>query len=116
MMSEQIKLTSQGDGFTLSGRLLRPNVEPVGGVVVIQEIFGVTPHIEEMCALFADAGYAAIAPSLFDRIEPGFHADHDQAGIQKGVGAVTASPWKQVVADIQAAVEALPQPVYVTGF
>ena len=115
-MSEQIKLTSRVDGFTLSGRLLRPNVEPIGGVAVIQEIFGVSAHIEDMCAMFAHAGYLAIAPSLFDRIETGFHAGHDQAGIQKGVAAVTASPWPQVVSDIQAAIEALPQPAYVTGF
>lgn len=115
-MSEQIKLTSRADGFTLSGRLLRPNVEPIGGVAVIQEIFGVSAHIEDMCAMFAHAGYVAIAPSLFDRIEAGFHAGHDQAGIQKGVAAVTASPWPQVVSDIQAAIEALPQPAYVTGF
>src|SRR5262245_36728406 len=100
-MSEQIRLTSRADGFTLSGRILRPNVEPIGGVVVIQEIFGVTPHIEDMCARFADAGYAAIAPSLFDRVEPGFHAEHDQAGIQKGVAAVVGSPWPQVLSDIQ---------------
>lgn len=115
-MSEQVKLTSRVDGFTLNGHLARPNVEPIGGVLVIQEIFGVSPHIEEMCAIFADAGYTAIAPSLFDRIEAGFHAAHDQAGIQRGIAAVTASPWPQVVSDIQAAIDALPQPVYVTGF
>jgi carboxymethylenebutenolidase len=115
-MSEQIRLTSRWDGFTLNGHLLRPNVEPIGGVVVIQEIFGVTPHVEEMCAFFADAGYVALAPSLFDRIEPGFQAGYDQAGIQKGVAAVTGSPWPQVASDIQAAVDALPQPAYVTGF
>lgn len=115
-MSEQIELTSRVDGFTLNGHLVRPDVDPIGGVVVIQEIFGVTRHIEEMCEAFAAAGYAALAPSLFDRIEPSFHAEHDQAGIQKGIGAVTGSPWRQVVSDIQAAADALPQPVYVTGF
>jgi carboxymethylenebutenolidase len=115
-MSEQIRLTSRVDGFSLNGHLLRPNVEPIGGVVVIQEIFGVTTHVEEMCAFFADAGYVALAPSLFDRIEPGFHAGYDQAGIQKGVAAVTGSPWPQVVSDIQAAADALPQPAYVAGF
>ena len=115
-MSERIKLTSRADGFTLNGHFVRPNVEPIGGVVVIQEIFGITPHIADMCTAFAGAGYAVIAPSLFDRIEPGFHANHDQAGIQKGVAAVTGSPWPQVVSDIQSAVEALPQPAYVTGF
>jgi carboxymethylenebutenolidase len=115
-MSQTIALASRSDGFTIAAHLARPAAEPVGGVLVIQEIFGVTPHIKDMCGAFADAGYAAIAPSLFDRIEPGFLATHDQDGIQKGVAAVTRSPWPQVVADMQAAIDALPQPAYVTGF
>lgn len=111
-----LTLTSSIDGFALGAHQALPTAAPRGGVVVIQEIFGVTPHIKEMCDVFAGAGYAAIAPSLFDRIEPGFHAEHDQDGIQKGIRAVQGSPWPQVVADIQAAIDALPEPVYVTGF
>ncbi|MFN3465077.1 MAG: dienelactone hydrolase family protein [Terricaulis sp.] len=111
-----ITLTSNLDKFELSALSITPNANPIGGVVVIQEIFGLTDHIEDMCRVFADAGYHAIAPGLFDRIERGFHAGHDQEGIQKGIGAVMKSPWPQVVSDIQAAIDALPQPVYVTGF
>jgi len=114
-MTGPIKLTSPLDGFELNAHQVLP-AAPKGGVLVIQEIFGVTPHIKEMCALFADAGYAAVAPSLFDRIEANFHADHSPEGVQKGIGGVQASPWPQVVADMQAAIDALPQPVYVTGF
>src|SRR5690606_17274669 len=111
-----ITLTSNLDKFELSALSITPNANPIGGVVVIQEIFGLTDHIEDMCRVFADAGYHAIAPGLFDRIERGFHAGHDQEGIQKGIGAVMKSPWPQVVSDIQAAIDLLPQPVYVTGF
>jgi len=111
----QTTLTSRIDGAPISALSAQPKGAPIGAVVVIQEIFGVTDHIAEMCAVFADAGYAAIAPSLFDRIEPGFHAEHDADGIQKGIKAVMSSPWPQVVSDIQAAIDALPQPVYVTG-
>jgi len=111
-----ITLTSNLDKFELSALSITPNANPIGGVVVIQEIFGLTDHIEDMCRVFADAGYHAIAPGLFDRIERGFHAGHDQEGIQKGIGAVMNSPWPQVVSDIQAAIDLLPQPVYVTGF
>src|SRR5690606_9746470 len=89
---------------------------PLGGVVVIQEIFGLTDHIADMCRFFADAGYEVAAPALFERIEAGFHAELDAAGIEKGRAAVAASPWPQVVADMQAAVDALPRPCYVTGF
>jgi carboxymethylenebutenolidase len=109
-------LTSKIDGFGLSAISAAPEGTPIGGVVVIQEIFGLTDHIEEICGAFADAGYHAVAPGLFDRVEQDFHAGHDQEGIQKGIGAVMKSPWPQVVSDMQAAIDALPQPVYVTGF
>lgn len=111
-----ITLTSKIDGFGLSAISAEPKGAPIGGVVVIQEIFGLTDHIEEICGVFADAGYHAIAPSLFDRVEKGFLVGHDQDGIQRGIAAVMQSPWPQVVSDMQAAIDALPQPVYVTGF
>ncbi|MBX3430463.1 MAG: dienelactone hydrolase family protein [Hyphomonadaceae bacterium] len=109
-------LTSKIDGFGLNAISAAPEGAPIGGVVVIQEIFGLTDHIEEICGVFAAAGHHAIAPGLFDRIERDFHAAHDQDGIQKGIGAVMKSPWPQVVSDVQAAIDALPQPAYVTGF
>jgi len=115
-MIETVTLTSRHDGFQLSALSAQPAGGSIGGVVVIQEIFGLTEHIADMCRVFADAGYAAVAPGLFERIERRFHADLDPAGIEKGRSAVTASPWPQVVADIQAAIDALPQPRYVAGF
>jgi carboxymethylenebutenolidase len=115
-MTDTLTLTSKIDGFGLAALAAEPKSSPVGGVVVIQEIFGLTDHIGEMCGWFADAGYHAIAPALFERIEKGFHAAHDQDGIKKGADAVTRSPWPQVVSDIQAAIDALPKPAYVTGF
>jgi carboxymethylenebutenolidase len=44
-----------------------PDADAKGGVVVIQEAFGVTPHIESICRRLADAGYRAVAPALFHR-------------------------------------------------
>lgn len=114
-MIEHIKLVSRIDGFSLSALRATPE-KPIGGVVVLQEIFGLTDHIADMCGAFAAAGYAAIAPGLYDRTEPGFLAGHDAEGIQKGIAAARASPWPQVASDIQAAIDALPQPAYVTGF
>jgi carboxymethylenebutenolidase len=111
-----IELVSKYDNFALTAHRADPSGSPLGGVVVLQEIFGVTDHIKDIAARFAEAGYLAIAPSLYDRVERGFHAGHDQDGIKKGIGAVMASPWPQVVGDIQAAIDALPQPVYITGF
>jgi carboxymethylenebutenolidase len=111
-----IELTSSHDGFRFGAHRADPKTATRGGVVVLQEIFGVSDHIKDISARFADAGYAAIAPSLFDRTERGFQAGHDPEGVKKGIGGVMASPWPQVTADIQAAIDALPQPVYVTGF
>jgi carboxymethylenebutenolidase len=115
-MPTALTLTSKIDGFGLEAHSATPKGKPIGGVVVIQEIFGLTSHIQEMCEFFADAGYQAAAPALFERIEKGFYAEHDADGVQKGVAAVMQSPWPQVVSDIQAAIDALPKPVYVTGF
>jgi carboxymethylenebutenolidase len=115
-MPDTITLTSKIDGFGLSALSAQPKDKPIGGVVVIQEIFGLTEHIGEMCDFFAGAGYHAIAPGLFDRFERGFSANHDEDGIQKGIAAGGSTPWEQAIPDIQAAIDALSQPVYVTGF
>ena len=47
--------------------IAHPETPPYGGVVVLQEAFGVTPHIEDVCQRFADAGWLAVAPHLFHR-------------------------------------------------
>lgn len=115
-MSERVSIVSRFDQFSLSAAVAIPTGAPIGGVVVAQEIFGLTDHIVEMCASFAEAGYRAVAPGLFDRIERDFQAGFDAAGIDKGRAAAAASPWPQVIGDIQAAIDALPKPTYVAGF
>jgi carboxymethylenebutenolidase len=45
----------------------RPDTPPVGGVVVVQEAFGITPHIEDVCQRLADVGWLAVAPHVFHR-------------------------------------------------
>ncbi|MCZ7685933.1 MAG: dienelactone hydrolase family protein [Sandaracinaceae bacterium] len=111
-----MELRSVHDGFLLGAHHVAARGERRGSVVVVQEIFGVSPHVKERCDAFAEAGFDAIAPSIFDRIEPGFSAGLDAAGIQKGREAVEASPWDQVMGDVQASIDALAPPVYVTGF
>lgn len=115
-MIEKASLTSAIDGFALGAIAAAPERAPIGGVVVAQEIFGLTGHIAEMCSAFAAAGYAAIAPSLYDRVEPGFLAALDAEGIERGRQAAAATGWDQVASDIQAAIDALPKPCYVAGF
>ena len=74
-MGNMITLTAS-DGFKLGGYRADPAGAPKGGVVVIQEIFGVNHHIRSVCDRVAEAGYAAIAPAIFDRIEPLFECGY----------------------------------------
>ena len=59
------------DGHRLAAYLSRPQGTPRAGLVVVQEVFGVNSHIRSVADGFAAEGYLAVAPALFDRIEPG---------------------------------------------
>ena len=115
-MGETITLTSPLDGFEFSAYRARPTDARRGGLLLIQEIFGVTGHIRELADSFAAEGYETIAPAFYDRLEPGFAADYSQAAIAKGVEYSQATSWDQVAGDAQAAIDALKAPVFVTGF
>jgi carboxymethylenebutenolidase len=67
-MGHKIDLTAS-DGHRLSAYLSEPSGKARGGIVVIQEIFGVTRHIRDVADQYAAQGYLAIAPALFDRVE-----------------------------------------------
>lgn len=69
------------DGHSFSSCLARPEGLARGGIVVVQEIFGVTGHIERVAEQFAAEGYLAIAPALFDRQERGVDLAYDTAGV-----------------------------------
>jgi len=65
-MGQNIQLKAS-DGHTFSAYRAEPSGKPKGGIVVIQEIFGVNAHVREVADGYAKAGYLAIAPALFDR-------------------------------------------------
>ncbi len=90
------------DGHQLSAYLAEPARRPRGGIVVIQEIFGVTRHIRAVADQYAAAGYLAIAPALFDRVER--DVDVPYTDMAKGFGYVQALRNDQVMLDLQAAV------------
>lgn len=83
-MGMQIEL-SGADGFHAGAYRAEPDGPPRGGVVVIQEIFGVNAHIREVADGFASAGYLAVAPALFDRLERGVELGYDAAGMEVGI-------------------------------
>ena len=115
-MGEAISLTSPHDGFTFGAWRAPAQDARRGGLVVIQEIFGVTPHIRGLADDFAAEGYETIAPSLFDRLAPGFSVAADTEGVAAGRAWSEATPWDQVAGDLSACVAALTPPVYIVGY
>jgi carboxymethylenebutenolidase len=101
-MGRLIQLTA-ADGHVISAYLAEPAGKPRGGIVVIQEIFGVTRHIRDVTEQFAAAGYLAVAPALFDRVER--EVDVPYGDSKKGFGYVTALNSDQVMMDIQTAAD-----------
>ena len=95
------------DGHTFSSYLARPNGLARGSIVVVQEIFGVTGHIERVTDQFAAEGYLAIAPAVFDRQQRGVNLAYDEAGIAQGVGYMQRADFGQVMTDLQAAIDAV---------
>lgn len=75
-MSTTITLTAS-DGHNLSAYRADPAGTPRGGIVVVQEIFGVNHHIRAVCDRLADQGYLAVAPAMFDRFSRGFEAGYE---------------------------------------
>ena len=116
MAGQTMRLKSRHDGFEFDAYHVRPDDARRGGLLLIQEIFGVTDHIRELCDGYAEDGYEVIAPSFYDRLEPGFKADYDAKGIGKGVEYSKETPWDQVQGDLQAAIDALEGPVFVAGY
>lgn len=68
-MGEKIEVKTEGGAF--AAYLAKPASGKGPGIVVIQEIFGVNRNVREICDDLAAAGYFALAPDLFWRIEPG---------------------------------------------
>ena len=107
MSSSFIALTA-ADGFGASAYLSEPSDAPRGAVVVLQEIFGVNSHIRAVADGYAAAGYLAIAPATFDRIERGIQLGYTPDDMAQGMrlkAAVEALPAPGVLQDIQAAVD-----------
>ncbi len=104
-MGETIRLRAS-DGFELSAYRAAPSGTPRGGLVVIQEIFGVNGHIRRVADGYAADGFVAIAPALFDRIEPGLELGYGQDDIERGRGLKARAPTDAALRDISAARDA----------
>ena len=96
------------DGQSIPAYVAQPQGQPRGGIVVIQEIFGVNSHIRAVADGYAAGGYLAVAPAIFHRVKPdvdlGYEADDMTAG-QALKAATEALPAPGVLQDIQAAID-----------
>ncbi|HWF38592.1 MAG TPA: dienelactone hydrolase family protein [Candidatus Acidoferrales bacterium] len=116
-MGNKISLTAP-DGHTFGAYRSDPSSAPKKGVVVIQEIFGVNHHIRAVCDRLAAAGYAAVAPALFDRIEPGFESGYSPEEISAAMRFVQNPDFGAFLRDTSAAIKELSGvgPVSIMGF
>jgi carboxymethylenebutenolidase len=80
---------------------------PHGGLVVVQEIFGVNAHMRSVCDRYAAAGFVALAPAYFDPVERGVELGYDEDGFARGRALVTRLGLDQANAITGAAVELL---------
>jgi carboxymethylenebutenolidase len=101
-MGEIINIKSGADSFAFTAYHAAPIGERKGGVIVVQEIFGLDEHVRRDVDRWAALGFEAVAPSMFDRREPGFTAAHDPAGMSAGIAHAMATPLDQAMTDIGA--------------
>lgn len=105
-MGAFIKLKAE-DGHEFDCYKVDPTGAPKGGIVVIQEIFGVNAHIREVADGYAAEGYAVLAPALFDRAEKNFDVGYTPDDIAKGRDTRAAVAWDDAVKDVAATVSEL---------
>jgi carboxymethylenebutenolidase len=105
-VNEQLELTT-ADGHRLAAYLALPAAAPRGGLIVVQEIFGVNSHIRAVADGFAADGYLAIAPALFDRVERGVDIGYTPEDIQRGRALKEACTADNAMLDIRGAVKLL---------
>ncbi|MEQ8817288.1 MAG: dienelactone hydrolase family protein [Thalassobaculum sp.] len=105
-MADTLTLTAE-DGHKLAAYLAQPDGRPKGGVVVIQEIFGVNSHVRAVADDYAAQGYLAIAPALFDRVMPGIELGYSEDDVTKGREVRGQVRNEDALLDIAAASEAV---------
>jgi len=96
------------DGQSIPAYVAQPAGQPKGGIVVIQEIFGVNSHIRSVADGYAAQGYLAVAPAIFHRVRPNVDLGYTQDDMAAGMALKTAAealPTPGVMQDIQAAIQ-----------
>ena len=105
-MGQQINLPTTRTQC-IGAYLAQPQGKPKGGIVVIQEIFGVNAHMRSVADRFAELGYTAIAPAFFDHLETGVELGYDRVGYARGKQLVNELGLDRALEDVASAAEAI---------
>ncbi len=81
-MGQTVELKA-ADGHELDAYVAMPEGQPIGSLVVVQEIFGINSSIREVADAYAEDGFVTIAPALFDRFGKGIELGYDEAGMKQ---------------------------------
>lgn len=116
-MGQNVKLTTS-DAHTLGSYRADPAGQPKGGMVVVQEIFGVNHHIRAVCDRLAALGYVAIAPAVFDRFARDFECGYTPDEIAHARSYLGNLNFDKMMLDMTAAKDELKGvgPIGVIGF
>ncbi len=116
-MGKQLSLTTT-DNHKLGAYRADPAGKPKGGIVVVQEIFGVNHHIRAVCDRLAALGYVAIAPALFDRFVRDFESGYSPDEVAHARSYIGSLDWDKATLDMAAAQAAIKDagPFGVIGF
>lgn len=117
-MTKTVTLTSAADGFAFTAARAAPQGQRKGGIVVIQEIFGLDQYVLADVERWSALGFEVLAPSIFDRAVPSYVAGRAPEDFQTGVAHVNAIGTAKMLSDIQACIDELASrgPVYAVGY
>ena len=115
-ITEGTTTLTAADGFTLEAFRATPAGTPKGGLVILQEIFGITDQLKGVVRSYARDGYDTIIPALYDRVAPGTVVPFADAN--RGRDLAYGLPLDKVMLDVAAAAQRVrgPHGVSVLGF
>ena len=105
-MGTQINLNTSGTQC-IGAYLAKAAGRPKGGIIVVQEIFGVNAHMRSVADRFAAHGYSAIAPAFFDHVESSVELGYDATGFARGKALVGEISFERAIEDVASAAEAI---------
>ena len=95
------------DGHELDAYIARPSARVRGGLVIAQEMYGVNAYLRSVCDFYAERGYVAIAPALYDRQQRGLTYTYSKDDHDRAQKTYTAWNLDHALADLDAARDAI---------